>query len=187
MTASDRNEIGRLLDAFVKDAVRRENLAAAWGLAGPGLRGGTTREAWVAGRGVTVQTFPVRGTDFRGAWTGQLVEPGHAVLSMVLQLKPNPDGIRAVAESIDARKVRGRWLVDAFYPAALIKTHGTIVGPHDFGAGSGSKEPGTGGRISGHWLLGGLAVFAAVVVGLPLGVWIHVRLRDRRARRAFEL
>jgi hypothetical protein len=186
-SSADRKEIGVLLDAFVKDAVRREDLAAAWQLTGPDLRSGTTRAAWVSGRGVTVQAFPVRGTDFRGAWTGKLVEPGHAILSMVLQLKPNASGTRAVSEEIDVRRIHGRWLVDNFYPAALMKGPGQIVGPHDFGPGAGPQQPSDAGRISGEWLLVVLGALVGLVVAVPLGLWVHLKLRDRRARRAFEL
>ena len=45
MTPVTRAAIGSVVDRFVKDAVRRENLAAAWTIAGPDLRGGTTRRA----------------------------------------------------------------------------------------------------------------------------------------------
>jgi hypothetical protein len=48
MSATDRAAIGNLVDRFVKDAVLRRDLAAAWKLAGPDLRGGTTYKAWVA-------------------------------------------------------------------------------------------------------------------------------------------
>jgi hypothetical protein len=187
LSAADRTEIGVLLDAFVRDVVRREDLTAGWRLTGPDLRAGTTRKAWVGGTGVTVQSFAVRGTDFRHAWTGKLVEPRHAVLSMVLQVDPKrSDGTTSVVESISVVRAGGRWVVDTFYPAALMKGHGSIVGSHDFGPGGGAA-PGSGGRISGAWLVRALELLGLLAVAVPVAVGLHLRRRDRKAREAYEL
>jgi hypothetical protein len=185
MSAADRAAIGVLIDRFVKDAVRRENLAAAWALAGPDLRGGTTYKAWVAGTGVTVPTFPVRGSDFRHAWTGHLVAPGHAELSMIMIPRPGSRGFEETAAAIDVRKIRGKWLVDLFYAAAVYHKQG-ISGPNDFKAGPGGSAYGNSqSRIGGHWLVIGLIAAAAIVLSIPLAVWIRVRRRDRRALAAY--
>jgi hypothetical protein len=185
LSAADRRQIGVLLDQFVKDAVRRENLPAAWQLAGPELRGGTTRQAWDSGTGVTVPYFPVQGSSFRTAWTGKLVAAGHAELSMILHPTATAKGYDETAATIDVRKLHGRWVVDLFYAAAVFHASGGISGPNDFLAGGGNAQT-SSSRIAGGWLLGTLALVGGLLVLTPLAVWARLRRRDRRARAAFE-
>jgi hypothetical protein len=197
LTAADRHAIGVLVDRFVKDAVRRQNLAAAWNLAGPDLRGGTTRGAWIRGTGVTVPFFPASGTDFTNAWTGHLVAPGHAELSLVMHPRAGTRGYDETAASIDVHKTGGRWLVDLFYAAAVIRTSAghrgscglatcSVSGPADFGpAAAAGASAGGVAHGSGHWLLIGLAAIGGIVLLVPLGIWLRARRRDRRAWAAY--
>lgn len=189
LTSAQRQAIGRLVDAFVKDAVLRENLAAAWELAGPDLRGGTTRSAWIHGNGVTVPAFPARGSNFSHAWTGQLVGPGHAQLSLILEPRPG-SGYDETAVSMDVRRYHGRWLVDLFYSAAVFRGgHGksgscgsancAISGPNDYGPGAAASAP-PPTKAGGHFLLIALASLAAVVVLVPVAIWVRLRVRTRR-------
>jgi hypothetical protein len=192
MTPVDRQAIGTLVDRFVKDVVLRENLADGWTIAGPDLRGGTTRAAWVAGTGVTVASFPARGTEFRNSWTGHLVSPTHAVLSVILLPKPG-SGDEEAASNVDVRKVNGRWIVDIFYTAAVIRTGSgrrgscgstncAVSGPNDYGpAGGGSPIGNSDARIGARWLWIVLALVGALVVGTPAGIWLRLKRRDRRA------
>lgn len=197
MPAADRAAIGRTVDRFVKDVVLRHDLADGWSIAGPQVRGGTTRSAWVDGTGVTVEEFPARGTDFTRAWTGQLVGPGDAVLAMVLQPRPHTAAWET-AFTVDVRKVRGRWLVDAFYPAATIRStkdhqgscgrdNCAISGPADFGppAGDSVATGATQGHVGTRSFLLALAGVGALVVLAPLGVWVRLRRRNRRATAAY--
>jgi hypothetical protein len=196
MTRADRTAISNLIDRFIKDAVLRQNLPEAWNLAGPDLRGGTTRKAWVNGTGVTVEAFPARGHDFRNAWTGHLVSPTDAQLTVVLNPKPG-SGYDQAAASVDVRKIGGRWLVDIFYTAAVFRSgkgkHGScgtascaVSGPNDYGpAGGGSALGNSGSRIGARWLWIGLAGVGALVVAVPLGVFVRIKLRDRRAWAAY--
>lgn len=179
----DRAAIGILIDRFVKDAVRRENLAAAWELAGPNLRGGTTRAAWVKGTGVTVPFYPAAGDDFRDAWTGHLVSPGRAQLALVLHPSPGSQGYDETVATIVARKIGGRWVVDLFYSAAVFHKNGGVSGPSDFGPGSAAPAPEQ--RVGGHWLLIGLASVGGLLVLIALAVVVRIRRRDRRAWAAY--
>jgi hypothetical protein len=185
MSPADRAAISVLVDRFVKGAVLRENLSGAWRLAGPGVRGGTTRADWLKGTGVTVQRFPARETDFEHAWTGELVSPNEAELSMILHPKPTAHGYDETAFAVDVRKLGGRWLVDSFYPAATFGKTG-VVGSGDFQMFRGDRDfSSTNRRISGHWLLDALGAVGAVIVLIPLGVWVRVKRRDRRAWAAY--
>lgn len=198
ITNADRAAIGTLVNDFTKDVLLRHDLAAGWDLAGPDMKGGTTRAAWVKGTGVTLAAYPAKETDFSQAWTGKLVAPGHAVLAMVLHPKPGTKEFET-AFTIDVRKLGGRWVVDLFYPAAIIRagTHqGScgrsdcyISGPADFGPLGGAGGGGSGASSSGKIGIGsfaiGVGVIGALIVLTPLGLWLRVKRRDRRAMATY--
>jgi len=196
MSAADRTAISNLIDRFVKDVLLRRNLADGWTIAGPDLRGGTTRKAWIAGTGVTVESYPARGADFRNAWTGHLFSPTEAQLTVILHPKPGSD-YDQTAYNVDVRKVGGRWLVDIFYSAAVFRTgknkHGScgtancaISGTNDYGpAGGGSALGNSQAKIGSQWLWIVLAAVGAGVAALLLGIFVRIKRRDRRAWRAY--
>jgi hypothetical protein len=186
MTAQDRHAIGILIDRFVKDAVRRENLRAAWPLTGPDLRGGTTRAAWVRGTGVTVEEYPALGNDFRNAWTGTLVGPGHAELALVMHPQPGHRDVPETAMSVDLRKIDGRWVVNSLYPAATFESGGRVIGPNDFMAGPPGSPVGNGSsRIAARWVWIAGGVIGTFVALLPIGIWVAIKRRDSRAYAAY--
>jgi hypothetical protein len=198
LSSSDREAIGNVLDQFVKDVVLRRNLTAGWELAGPDLRGGTTRAAWIDGSGVTVAAYPASGSNFKNAWTGHLVAPGHFEGSLILHPKASSHGYDQTAVTIDLRKSAGRWIVDIFYPAAVFRTgsanHGScgrsdcaISGPADYGPqGSASAIGNTSQRVSGHTFLLVLGGIGVAILLLPFGIWARSRRRASRARAAYE-
>jgi len=179
MSSADRQAIGVLIEAFVKDVVLRQNLAAGWELTGPDLRGGTTRAAWIKGTGVTVERFPVADKDLRHVWSGHLVAPGHGELSVVMHPKPG-SGYEETAATVDVRKLHGRWVVDLFYSAAVFHKVG-ISGPNDFTARASGGTSYSRSRIRGLWLFAGIAVGVAAVLAVPSGLWLAHRRRERRA------
>lgn len=185
LTAQDRREIGVLVDRFVKDAVRRESLPAAWKLLGPGLSSSTTRAAWDAGSGVTVDYYPVRGDDFTTAWTAVPVENDDAILSMMFHPDARHPHVPQTAFNAEVKKLHGRWVVNGFYPAAQFYGGGHVVGPADFGAIGGSATNHAKARISPRWFAAAVAVLGAIVVAVPLGIWLRARRRDRRAYAAY--
>jgi hypothetical protein len=197
MSPADRRAIGTTLDRFVKDVVLRRDLRAGWELAGPDLQGGTTRAAWISGKGVTVAAYPARGSSFNNAWTGRLVAPGHLEGSMVLQPKKG-SGFDQTAVTLDLRRIAGRWVVDIFYPAAVFRTgsgkHGScgqsncaISGPSDYGPqGAGSAAGNTSARVSGHTFLLVLGGIGIAVLLTPFVIWARIKRRDSRVRAAYE-
>jgi len=191
-----RRQIDTLIDRFVKDVVQRKNLAEGWMLAGPYLRGGTTRSAWLSGKGVTVEAFPAIGTDFRHAWTGSFLSPTRAELTVTLRSRGR--NAQLLESQTVVVKEHGHWLVDTFYPAGIIrlgrghagscgKPSCSISGPNDFGPqGAGGGQEGLPSHDAAHWLwivLGSLGGFLAATGG---GLLLRVRLRDRRARLAYQ-
>jgi hypothetical protein len=198
LSPADRQAIGTTLDRFVKDVVLRRDLRAGWELAGPDLQGGTTRAAWISGKGVTVAAYPARGSSFKNAWTGRLVGPGHLEGSMVLQPKAGSRGYDQTAVTLDLRRIAGRWVVDIFYPAAVFRT-GTgkrgscgqpscaISGPADYGPqGAASAAGNTSARVSGHTFLLVLGGIGIAVLLTPLAIWARIKRRDSRVRAAYE-
>ena len=102
---ADHAAIGVLIDHFVKDVVKRQDLAAGWLLADNNLRAGTTRAAWIRGTGVSVPSFPARGADFHNAWTGTLVSPDRAILALMLFPAKGHNGAEQTAMTVDVRRV----------------------------------------------------------------------------------
>jgi hypothetical protein len=198
LSPADREAISAVVDRFVKDVVLRENLREGWDLAGPDLRGGTTRAAWISGKGVTVASFPARGTSFRDAWVGRLVAPGHLEGSLILHPKAGSHGFDQTAVTLDVRKLSGRWVVDIFYSAAVFrsgsKNRGScgqsncaISGPADYGPqGSASAAGNTTAHVGAQTFLIGLAVAAVLLLLMPFLIWARVKRRDARARAAYE-
>ncbi len=198
LTPADRAAIGTVLDRFVRDVVLRQNLREGWALAGPDLRGGTTRAAWISGKGVTVAAFPARGTDFRNAWTGHLVAPGHFEGSMILRPKARSRGFDQTAITVDLRRISGRWLVDIFYSAAVFRTGSqnrgscgrsncAISGPADYGPQGAASAGGNGtAHVGAHTFLIGSAIVGGLVLLTPFAIWARLRRRDGRARAAYE-
>lgn len=185
MTAADRTAIGITLDRFVKDVVQRHDLADGWTLAGPGLRGGTTRASWIKGTGVTVPAFPAKGSDFRNAWTGHLISPAEAELAVVMFPRSGSKGQVQTAFAVDMRKSRGRWLVNSFYAAATFGKNG-ITGPNDFKMfrfDNGYAVTSPSARRNGLFL--GLGAVGAAVLLILLAIWVRLKRRERRALGAY--
>lgn len=178
---TDRRAIDVLLDRFVPSAVARKNPAASWRLATPAMRAGTTFRQWRHGD-LPVYPYPARGTQFHG-YTVDYALPGDVVLELMI---PPRAGARVdpISFSVEVKKVRGRWLVDSFYPAASFSS-GTerVVGPRDFTPGAGSAGGGEA-RLGAVWL----AVPAVLLGGIllvPLAMFALSWRRNRRAARAY--
>lgn len=188
-------EISNLVNRFVNDVVRRRDLADGWKLAGPELRNGTTREAWVAGRELPVQQFPVQGRNFRKAWYATWVAQSEMGLVVALRAGRGKHA-RMLQEQVVLTKHRGRWLVNAFYVDGIIRlgpghkgscasSKCAVTGLSDYAAGSGGGSLGTRPGLAKYWLwvlVGGLA---GVPLTLLLGAGAYVTWRDRRARAAY--
>ena len=183
--AADHAQIGVLIDQFVKDVVKRQDLAAGWLLADHNLQAGTTRAKWVQGTGVTVPSFPARGSDFRNAWTGTLASPDHAILALMLFPAKGHKDAEQTAMTVDVRRAGGRWLVDELYPAATFGSYG-VKGPADYGPGGAKAlSAGNSQRTQRLWLYGVMLGVGTLVVGVPAGFLVAAKRRDRRAYRAY--
>jgi hypothetical protein len=179
---ADRRAIDRALDRFVPAAVRRSDPALAYDLVTPALRAGSTRAEWATGT-IPVQPFPAQGSRFHH-WTLSYSHPNHVGLELLL--KPTHEAeIGGIAFAVDLKRMRGRWLVDSFIPAAVFSGAGEpprISAVPDFGPTAGASSPGSR-RLDPVWILvpASLLVLSLVVLlGYGVATWIRGRrvLRD---------
>jgi hypothetical protein len=189
------HEISTLVNRFVNDVVRRQDLADGWRLAGPELRGGTTRAAWVAGRAVPVERFPVRGRDFRKAWYPSWVTSSE--IGLVVSLRSGRGkNAEIIEEQTVLTKRDGRWVVNAMYPNGIFrlgKGHRgscptrkcAVTGLNDFKPGPSSGGSGSPSRIGTYWLWLGVGGIAGMPLAILLGTGVYVARRNRRARAAY--
>jgi hypothetical protein len=112
VTSKRRAEVNALFDEFVPDAVARRDPGAAYDLVTPSFRAGTSRSSWRAGE-LPVYPYKPRGDSFHG-WT--VDTSFRDTMSVQLYLQPHDPGDGAVAVNVDLQRLRGRWLIDSFYP-----------------------------------------------------------------------
>jgi hypothetical protein len=109
---ADREAINRTVDAFVNTAVKRQNEDASWNLVTPGFRYGVSRSAWDKGN-IPVYPYPARGTTFH-SWTVDSASPTDVTFELMVPSRlSKTDSIQFQGE---VKKIRGRWLVNAFNP-----------------------------------------------------------------------
>ena len=182
LSAAARRGINRTLDAFIPEAVGRDDPARAFALTTVSFRGDTTRASWSSGS-LPVMPYPVAGRHFHG-WRLDF-STGRAV-GLELELRAaDPSKVGLVAFSIVLQQQRGRWLVDAFAPVATFEPTGSradIHGAPDYGPAARGSANGDQ-RLGRNWILLPLAVlgapFVALIVCAPIAVW-----RSRRRRPA---
>jgi hypothetical protein len=180
---ADRRAINVLLDRFMPAALTRRDPAAAWALAGPELRSGSTLAAWRAGTS-PVPYYPVLEKSFHH-WQTIEVGPRYVIFNILLHAVPRSH-LGSFVFSGEVVKRGGRWLVNRIYTIAIMnqepsKTH--EVGPADFKA-----PPPTSQTPSSSPALGNLGIVPVVlIIGLvlliPLGLGIGAFVRARRWRR----
>jgi hypothetical protein len=180
LSTSDRAAINRTLDAFVASAVKRQNVRASYDLVTSQLSGATTRAAWAKGE-LPVYPYPARGTSFH-TWTIDYVLPNDVAFELMLQ--PRRRNVNPIAFTGEVKKIRGRWLVDSFYPAATFDAkRSKVVGPRDFTAQSLVSDAGES-RLGAAWFALPGALLALIVL-VPAGVILEGWRRNRRAGRAY--
>jgi hypothetical protein len=183
VTAADRRAIDATLDRFLPAGMARRNPAAAWALAGPEMRSGSTLAEWENGTS-PVPYFPVRETSFHD-WQTIDAGPRYVIFNLLVHPKPHTKAFTSVFSG-EVVKVGGRWLVNRLYTIAVMPpitrtTH--EIGPADFAAPPASPPQAT------KAVLGPLGILPVVML-LSLSVLLPVTLggvalvRARRFRKA---
>ena len=103
-------EARRVAGRFMVTAVARQNLAEAWTLATPNVRGGLTYKEWLTGD----IRVPALGAPIATAAITKIMysHPREAEMNIVVIPKPNKNRITTTLFLVDLKKVGSRWLVD---------------------------------------------------------------------------
>jgi hypothetical protein len=176
LTKGERLELLATSSRFVRTAVARRDLDAAWTLLGPEMRAGQTRSSWRSGTN-NVVPFPVAGIS---AWNLLYSYDDDVALDLALVAKPGGD-IVGKTFTIELKRYpesRGRWLVAAWVPKGI-----TGAG-QSRSAAAAPPPPPTRARLSAAWLAVPLAVLCVVVV-IPLGFAVRSWHRHRRAAKQY--
>jgi hypothetical protein len=108
---------------FVTTAVARTNLAAAWKVSGPNIRGGLTYKQWLAGN-IPVVPYPIETRGFAPHMKIDYSYPTSAQLELDLQPKAgsNTAGQLFIVElkRIAGANGKTRWIVDNWVPRTSI-------------------------------------------------------------------
>ncbi len=182
LSAADRRGINRTLDAFVPAAVRRDDSAAAYRLAAPALRVGTSRADWRHGD-IPVYPYPAKGRHFH-YWAFSYRSGREVAVELQLHSR-YPTRVGPVTFKVSLVQAPGRWLVSSFMPAAVFAPVGgppKVRSQADFAAGSMTDPTASRPKLGKIWILAplsllGLSVFFAV--GFPLVKW-GLEWRDLR-------
>jgi hypothetical protein len=184
LARADRRAINATLGRFVRDAVGRRDLAAAWKLAGPAMRSQQNRAEWLSGN-IPVFPYPV-GALGLDAWKPLYSFRDRVGLDVLVQPRKGAR-VGAIALSVELRRGSRGWLVDQIYPVASWNAPDEpnwVTGPPDFAAGgftSAALEapPFARSRLGAAWLAAPLAGLALLVL-VPVGVALARRRRTRR-------
>ena len=185
LTPADRRAIDATLDRFVPHAVARRDVGKSYELATANLRGGLSRHEWARGS-IGVYPYPAHGRRFHG-WTVDESTTEGAWIQLLLHPRPGAK-IGPIVFNVSLKRVRGKWLVDSFIPAATFAPAGgkaKVTAIADF-----SPQPQGDGHTPDESRLGhAAAVIPFAVLGLVLlwliGWAIAARVRDRRLARAY--
>jgi hypothetical protein len=100
---------------FLQTAVARKNLAKAWTVVGPGIKGGQTYKDWLTGN-IAVVPYPGESMDkapIKVDWS----YPNSIGLSIALLPKAG-SAEKPQVFNMELKKARGRWVVDSWVPYA---------------------------------------------------------------------
>ena len=108
---------------FVTTAVARTDLAAAWRISGPNIRGGLTYKQWLAGN-IPVVPYPIEARGFAPHMKIDYSYPNSAQLELDLQPKAGSN-MAGQLFIVELKRIAGangktRWVVDNWVPRTSI-------------------------------------------------------------------
>jgi hypothetical protein len=191
--ADERRQVISIAARFVDTAVKRDHSERAYELAGPNMRGGTTKQNWVQGD-IPVVPYPV--DDARWKFDYSYVDE---IGLQVLVFPTAESDLRPMVFNMSLRAVGSgeskQWLVDSWVPRGGSGGRGSTVrksegSPFDLG-GSGEATAAqpferSSSRLSSSWLLFPIALLILGALLVPLTIVGVERWRSRKAQRAYE-
>jgi hypothetical protein len=184
---AERHQINRLLDTFVVDALGRRDPAAAWELASPSFRSGTSRADWRRGD-LPVMPYRAAGRTFHH-WTLAYDEGDEVGVDLILR-PARKEKMGPIAFAVDLKRIRGDWRVDLVMPSATFARDDQP--PAMFSVRDLAPAPANGPTSTARPRVGaGFAALPLVFLGAAvvplLAFGIVTMVRHRRAARRFEL
>jgi hypothetical protein len=189
VTPKERRAISAVLNTFLGASLNRSSPAAAWRLAGPEMKSGSTLREWRAGTS-PVPYFPTREKTF-GGWEAVDSGPDYVVFDNLVVHPKRGSRTSASIFSGEVVKSGSHWLVNRLYTIAIMqrptKTGTHQVGPQDYAApaasGQGASQT-SGGKLGKEWLLVGAGLVGLALL-FPLGFAVVSAIRSRRRRRQY--
>jgi hypothetical protein len=202
-TKAKQRAVRRVLAAFIKTAVARQDVARSWNLSAASLKEGVTRKEWNRGE---LPVVPYPALD-RGLGTWDLVNYSYRdTIGLEVFLFPKPgSGYSALTADVElVRNHNGKWLVDYWMPK---KFHG----PPALAKGAVKAEPRPKAKAAGKrrhppkqaqppaeassprssthlgaiWLAVPIGILSLIVL-VPVAFGIVTWRRNRKAAREYE-
>ena len=189
LTRADRIQVNETIDVLMNDGVKRENPAAVYAVASPGLRSLAKKSDWKRGE-IPVYPYPALGKKFHG-WTINYSQRNHLNVDLLVMPSRNRTTLGPVALTLDLRKIDKRWLVDGIFPVATFAplppqgNRGPVISTYDLvPAAAGSAPSGARSRLSYAYFL-----LPAVIIGggiaFVIGFFVLRAVRDKRANKRY--
>jgi hypothetical protein len=177
LSHADRRAVLRTVDRFVETAVARRDLAAAYDLTSPELRGAVSRKQWSRGD-TPVPSYPV----YRHG--ARITDTYRDDVSVQLFLRARRQSVAPLGVDMELKAVgRGakrHWLVAYYLPRETLAT-AVARGPN---AAAEPKDPGLGPHLGKVWFIVPLAILALIVL-VPVGIGIRDGVQARAAERRY--
>jgi hypothetical protein len=185
VTPRIRREVDATLTAFVRAAVTRSDPGAAWELATPALRAGSTRADWRRGD-LPVFPFPAVVREATGWYVIESLE-NDLLIGLVMHARPGTKR-GTVAFQVELKRVgegrRARWLVDSFIPERVYLPTPAARGREVKPLPANFRPEYPSGRLGSGWFLVP-GILLSLIVLVPLGVWLVSWRRGVKAERAY--
>jgi len=203
-TRAKQRAVRRVLAAFIRTAVARQDVARSWELAAPSLKEGVSRKEWNRGE-LPVVPYPALN---RGLGQWDLVEYSYRdTVGLEVFLHPKPgSGYAALTADVELVKGRrGNWLVDYWMPKkfhgppALAKSSGKAKAKKITrkAAGKRSHKPSNAKAAAppqsdyraphaSHWYWILPIAILSLIILVPAGFGVVQLRSSRRAKREYE-
>jgi hypothetical protein len=181
VSRAERRAIDKILDQFIPDGVGRRSMTAAWHLAGPELKAGSTLTQW-RNDVSPIPHYPVGGTTFHN-W--QTIDAGKNYVQFALLVHPR-HGSHLGAWGFSGEVVRrgSHWVVNRIYTAATFNQEGAETGPDVTGGYASSNAPPSKPKLGRNWLFAIVYILLAMLLVTPAVLFLaFLRDRARRHRR----
>ena len=189
LARADRKLVNEAIDVLINDGVKRENPAAAYEVASPGLRSQATKADWQRGE-IPIYPYPALGEKFHG-WTINYSQRNHLNVDLLVMPSRNRATLGPVALTLDLRKIHKRWLVDGIFPIATFApippqgNRGPVVSTYDLvPAAAGSAPTGARSRLSYAYFFLPAAIIGGGIA-FVIGFFVWRTVRDRRAHKRY--